>query len=290
MNTPIIKIALLDMYDGVKNQGFKNITDILDMQILPFDWQRFDVRGKNEIPSLDYDIYISTGGPGNPLDGDGVWDKNFFELIDSIVEWNKNEARKKYVFLICHSFQMICHHLNLGTLTKRISTSFGILPMHKTEDGIKDPILCKLPDPFFAADHRDYQIIQPNLEVFEKFGAKILCLEKIRDHVDYERAIMAVRLSNEIFATQFHPEADAVGMTDFYKDKVIYQKSVEAHGEAKVKETINNLNDPFKVSLTNRTVIPTFLKLSIAQLLKQGYPEGSIQQQIANSRKPTAVN
>jgi imidazoleglycerol phosphate synthase glutamine amidotransferase subunit HisH len=43
-----------------------------------------------------------------------------------------------------------------------------------------------------------------------KKGAKIISLEKIRDHVQYERAIMAVRFTDYFVGTQFHPEADPV--------------------------------------------------------------------------------
>jgi hypothetical protein len=39
------------------------------------------MRGKCELPEIDqYDIYISTGGPGNPLIGDGAY-KNIMNLL-----------------------------------------------------------------------------------------------------------------------------------------------------------------------------------------------------------------
>jgi homoserine O-succinyltransferase/O-acetyltransferase len=50
----------------------------------------------------------------------------------------------------------------------------------------------------FAADFRWWQVTQPNKKVFSELGAEILALEKIRLHVDYERAIMAIRISPEI--------------------------------------------------------------------------------------------
>jgi hypothetical protein len=34
------------------------------------------------LPEIDkYDIYISTGGPGNPLVGDGDWDIKYINLL-----------------------------------------------------------------------------------------------------------------------------------------------------------------------------------------------------------------
>ena len=61
-------------------------------------------------------------------------------------------------------------------------------------------------------DSREWQLVQPNRKVFKKLGAKILSLEKIRTHVELERAIMAIRFSPEMVGTQFHPEADPEGM------------------------------------------------------------------------------
>jgi hypothetical protein len=59
MNNKTITIAVLDMYDGVPNQGMRCIIDIIN-RFNPFvSLQIFDVRGKSE--EIDkYDIYIST--------------------------------------------------------------------------------------------------------------------------------------------------------------------------------------------------------------------------------------
>ena len=84
--------------------------------------------------------------------------------------------------------------------------------MHKTLDGQLDRLLDGLDDPFYAVDSRDWQLVQPRLKVFEEHGARILSIEKIRTHVQLERAIMAVRFSDEFVGTQFHPEADPIGM------------------------------------------------------------------------------
>ena len=114
-----MKLAILDLYDGTPNQGMRCIKDMVaryegDLE----DWKVFDVRGKNEVPDLSYDIFISTGGPGNPLEGDGVWDKNYYNWLDSVWSWNqKNPEDKKHVFFICHSFQMMVNHFDLAKIT-----------------------------------------------------------------------------------------------------------------------------------------------------------------------------
>ena len=106
-------------------------------------------------------------------------------------------------------------------------------PFIKLKQGMTDPILKDLPDPFFAADFRWWQVTQPNKKVFDELGAEILALEKIRPHVDYERAIMAIRISNEIFGVQFHPEAHPEGMRYHYQKENIKQKIIDEHGEKK---------------------------------------------------------
>ncbi|PKP16301.1 MAG: GMP synthase, partial [Bacteroidetes bacterium HGW-Bacteroidetes-23] len=104
-----IKIAILDMYDGEPNQGMRCIYDIINRFNQMVSFQVFDVRGKNELPDIKkFDIFISTGGPGNPLEGDGKWDVNYFNLIDSLWNWNNENEMKKHVLFICHSFQMAC--------------------------------------------------------------------------------------------------------------------------------------------------------------------------------------
>lgn len=257
------RVAVLDMYDGATNQGLRNLLQILEDYRFQLTYDLFDVRAKNELPDTSYDIYISTGGPGSPLEGNGVWDKRYYKLIDQL--WVHNQqlnSRKKYVFFICHSFQMACKHFGLGELTKRRSTSFGIFPVHKTQNGVHDPVLEMLPDPFWAVDSREWQVVQPNLDRFEAFGAQLLALEKIRDHVDYERAIMAVRFSEEFLGTQFHPEADAKGMINYMLESDRKKQIIANHGEAKYNDMLSHLRDADKITLTYNTIIPRFIEMA----------------------------
>ncbi len=265
-----IRIAILDMYNGEPNQGMRCIIDIINRfnQIVSF--QLFDVRGKCEFPNMEkFDIYISTGGPGNPLEGDGKWDSKYYAFIDELSHWNEENKIKKYVLFICHSFQMACNHFGLAQITKRKSTSFGVMSMHKTEEGITDSILEGLQNPFFAIDSRDYQVVQPRLSVFKKKGAQILSLEKIRNHRgDYERAIMAVRFSPYFVGTQFHPEADALSFIANLKDKEKRDKIIAMKGRTKFRNMLEDLIDEDKIFKTNETIIPNFLRIAINDLMQ----------------------
>ena len=63
-------MAILDLYEGAPNEGMRCIREILAM-IAPeksdIFTDEFEVRLHKKLPGLDYDIYISTGGPGSPL-------------------------------------------------------------------------------------------------------------------------------------------------------------------------------------------------------------------------------
>ena len=269
MSEQTIKIAILDMYDGEPNQGMRCIIDIINRFNRIVSFKIFDVRRKSKLPIIkEYDIYISTGGPGNPLIGDGNWDKKYYSFIDELMVWNKDNEVKKHVLFICHSFQMACKHFGLAEITKRNDTSFGVMTIHKTKEGIKDPLFEGLADPFYGIDSRDYQVVQPKLSVFAKKGAKIISLEKIRDHVQYERAIMAVRFTDYFVGTQFHPEADPISFIANLRNAATKEKIKKMKGKRKFRNMLEDLLDDEKIYKTNETLIPNFLRIAINDLLK----------------------
>lgn len=262
MNKEKIKVAILDMNNNQPNQGLRCIKEIVETFDKEVDFTVFDVRYKKEIPDTSYDIYISSGGPGSPLE-DSVWREPYLELMETLWHHNKNSEDKKYVFFICYSFQVICHYLKLGSLKLRKSTSFGILKVHKTKNGKNDVLLEGLNDPFYAVDSRDWQLIQPNLDVFDKHGSTILSLEKIRTHVELERAIMAVRFSDEFVGTQFHPEAEPVSMEAFFKLPENRKIVIDSFGEDKYNQMMDRIDDPEKITLTYNTILPNFIQRAI---------------------------
>ncbi|CAN5611142.1 hypothetical protein BH11BAC2_BH11BAC2_17920 [soil metagenome] len=269
-----IKVAILDLYDNEPNEGMRGIQSILNQQlVLPHQtlkWRRFDVRFKNEIPDLSYDIYISSGGPGSPLEQPGShWEKDYFRLIDRLLDHNHKNSKKKFVFFICHSFQLMCRHLQLAEITKRKSTAFGIFPIHKLTSGFNEITFQHLPEPFYAVDSRDWQAIQPNHDALKKIGAHVLGIEKERVHVPYERAIMGIRFTNEMIGTQFHPEADPVGMLHYMMRADKKQHIIKHHGLEKYEEMLLHLDDEDKLSLTQKTIIPAFLTESMNTFVEQ---------------------
>ena len=267
-----IKAAVIDLYNNEPNEGIRCIKDILSEtgtgSGLPFEYKVFETRYKDEIPGKDYDIFISSGGPGDPFDGEGTsWEKLYFNLVDSI--WNHNQnnpEKKKYIFFICHSFQMMSRFFKLGKVSKRDKTSFGLLPFSKTEEGAADRLLRDLPEPFYAADIRQYQVTDPDQKAFEKLGAKILSYEIPVVEGRSEKAFTAVRISDEIIGTQFHPEADPESMLYHFRQEERRKQVEDLFGPGKYEQMLEWLKDEDKVKLTRKTVLPGFLNNAIKEL------------------------
>jgi len=266
-----IKVAVIDMNNGAPNQGMRGILAILkqyqEEKGLDLSTTVFDLRQKNELPDISYDIYISSGGPGSPFEGEGKpWENNFFQLLEDLEDFNnKASGRKKYVFLICHSFQMACRKFGLGKITQRKSTAFGIFPISMTEEGSQDPVFKGLPNPFYAVDSRDWQVISGDEDDFENNSAAVAAIEKYRPHVDLERCIMSIHFSNEMMGTQFHPEADPIGMKMYLLQEDKKRAIIQEHGEEKYLDMIHSLDDPNRISLTQKLILPNFLDEAIQQ-------------------------
>ena len=272
MNKKDFKVAVIDMNNGAPNQGMRGIQEILSRfnagHNINLSFDLFDLRQKGEIPGLEYDAYISSGGPGSPLESEGEkWENDFYNLLDQIEAFNiGSENEKKYAFLICHSFQLACRKYKLGNVTERRSNAFGIFPIALTEEGEQDEVFSGITNPFFSVDSRDWQVIEPDFEAFEIKGARLLAIEKERKHVDLERCMMSIRFSNEIIGTQFHPEADPVGMKMYLLQDEKKQAIVGMHGEQKYLDMLNSLADPARIVLTQRVILPNFLNRAIEQL------------------------
>ena len=57
-----IKIAILDLYDGQQNEGMRCIREMLVRMNTDYnqalEWEEFEVRCKQELPSLEFTILI----------------------------------------------------------------------------------------------------------------------------------------------------------------------------------------------------------------------------------------
>lgn len=273
MNKPQIKVVTIDLYNNERNEGMRCIREIVTdagkrNSNIDLEYDVYETRYKGDLPDLNYDIFISSGGPGSPFEDEHKqWDKDYFTLIDKI--WNhnqKNTEQKKYIFFICHSFQMMARYFQFGEVNKRFINSFGVMPFQKTEEGKNDPILKNLNDPFYAADIRHWQVVNPNQKAIDEFGAKILSWEIPEEENKDNPAITAVRISNEIIGTQFHPEADPESMLYHFKQDERKKFIVDRYNEDRYWEMVGLLEHPDSIKLTRKTVIPTFINNAIDEL------------------------
>jgi GMP synthase-like glutamine amidotransferase len=187
------RVAILDLYEGQPNQGMRCIRELLAdfarVHHLRLETDEFEVRIEKQVPDLSYDIYISSGGPGSPLDSQGsAWEEAYFSWLSQMETHNRraDPAARKQVLFICHSFQLICRHYAIAEVTSRRSTAFGVFPVHLLEGAAEEPVFAGLQDPFYAVDSRSFQVIQPNHERIAAMGGHVLAIEKERPHVPLE--------------------------------------------------------------------------------------------------------
>ena len=271
-----VRIAILDLYEGEPNQGMRCIREIItqwgEQTATHIAFDEFEVRLKQELPDLSYDIYISSGGPGSPLDSEGLaWDNAYFNWLEQVEAWNNNTSNhhKKFVFFICHSFQLVSRYYGIGDISKRKSTAFGVFPVHVTLEGQKDAVFAGLNDPFYVVDSRDWQVTLPDFKKLKMIGAEILCIEKYRPHVPYAQAIMGVRFNDYMVGTQFHPEADAEGMSMYLQTEEKRKTVVENYGLEKWQSMVDQLNDPEKIMWTYSHLLPNFFNEAARHLQQE---------------------
>ena len=269
-----LRIAILSMYNNAPNQGMRSIKTIIERESgrfndIEFEYKVFETRYLNEHPEVnDFDIFICTGGPGDPFDGIGqAWEGNYFKMLDKIQAINAHEnSDKKFIFSICHSFQLMCRYFNIATVTKRQKTSFGVFPCHFTEEGTNDPVFKGMDDPFFIVDSREWQCVAPNFDRIKEIGATVLSLEKFRPHIELEQALMSIRISNYWVGSQFHPEADPAGMRVYFALEDKRNATIAQHGSEKFYAMLDHLEDPDHIWRTNHCILPNFLQGAVAEL------------------------
>ena len=280
-NQKRLRVAVIDLYGGEPNQGMRCIRGLIEENSgrwdgVTLDYEIFETRSNRAVPGLDYDVFISTGGPGSPFDGVGKpWEENYFQWLRALWRHNRESGESpRHAFFICHSFQMMCRFFRLGEVVRRRSESFGIFPVHKAQAGAQDVLFAGLDDPFYAADFRNWQVVLPDRKALRALNASILAIEKLRPHVELERAVMGIRLSREIVGVQFHPEADAEGMLRHFSEARRRAHIIAEHGEEKYGRIIRRLEDPDYLDRTYRTVVPAFLKGAVeARVGRAGYTD-----------------
>jgi homoserine O-succinyltransferase len=77
---------------------------------------------------------------------------------------------------------------------------------------------------------------------------------------------MGIRFNDSMIGTQFHPEADASGMSSHLQSGEKRQTVIDNYGEDKLESMLFQLNDPDKIRWTHAHILPNFLNQAIGLL------------------------
>ena len=157
----------------------------------------------------DYAGVIVGGGPGcvsNPPDRKSSLEKRIEEAALAVV--SEAVARDAPFLGCCYGIGILARHLGGGVSMERFSEEVGVSTCALTEDGRDDPLLEGLPDEFDAfVGHKE--AVQDLPDGCVHLLASAPC------------PFQMIRRGSNVYATQFHPEADPDGFhlrIDIYKD------------------------------------------------------------------------
>jgi len=161
----------------------------LDQQSLPSDLNLNDYAG-----------VIVGGGPGCVSDPEDTKDTVEKRIEDEILGLMPEICEQDTPFLgCCYGLGILGHHLSKGSVSKdQYGEPVGGVDCSVTEDGKADPLLTGIPDDFRAlVGHKEAVQSLP-------YGAVHLVQSD-------PRPFQMLRYKTNVYATQFHPEADAKG-------------------------------------------------------------------------------
>src|SRR5262249_14172079 len=146
----------------------------------------------NPVPR-DCDLYLSSGGPGSPFDGDGhPWSDDYGRFSDHVVESSTRGGEgMQALFAICYSFEMVVRHFKLAHIGPRAERKLGVMPVYTTHEGQSHPLLAPFGDRLFAFEHRNWEAIDLDEAKLRSLGGKLLARES-RDGVSKGRALLAL--------------------------------------------------------------------------------------------------
>jgi homoserine O-succinyltransferase len=78
---------------------------------------------------------------------------------------------------------------------------------------------------------------------------------------------MAIRFNDYFIGTQFHPEADARGMSMYLQREDKKQTVIENHGLEKWQSMVEQLQDPEKIMWTYQHILPNFLNMAMEEMV-----------------------
>ncbi|HVK63687.1 MAG TPA: hypothetical protein VM694_04405 [Polyangium sp.] len=279
-----LRICLVDMNNGHVNQAMRCLRGIVSTffdrvrrqnpglecvlgEVSPRDTQ-------NPVPR-DYDLYISTGGPGSPYDGDGMpWVTDYSGFLDHVADSAiRGGEEQSALFAICYSFEMVVRHFRVAAVVPRTERKFGVMPIYTTPEGQAHPLLRPFGDRLFAFEHRSWEAVDLDEPLLESLGGSLLARES-RDGMSKGRAILGLDVTAGIESVQFHPEADRPGVMNWVSRPEQAAAFKAAYGELTYQAMLRTLDDPRRLARTYALVIPGWMARRFNMLAQfRGYVE-----------------
>jgi hypothetical protein len=140
--------------------------------------------------------------------------------------------------------------------------------VEKTEAGESEPLFMELHSPFYGADFRRFQVVTPDADRLQSLSAVVVAMEQNNESNPDEKALMAIRFSNEWFGTQFHPEAHPDGMVHYLRRKEKKSMILQQFGEHTYEEMMHNAIHPDRLANTRDHVLPGFLEDAVDHIME----------------------
>jgi GMP synthase (glutamine-hydrolysing) len=148
----------------------------------------------------DHAGVIVGGGPGCVSDLDDAKDPVEKHIEDQIMGLMPEICARDVPFLgCCYGIGILGHHLERGIVSKeKYGEPVGAVDCTLTEDGAADPLLADVPQNFraFVGHKEAVQALPPGCVTLVRSGPT---------------PFQMIRYGTNVYATQFHPEADADG-------------------------------------------------------------------------------
>lgn len=264
-----LRVCIVDMNNAHVNQAMRclrglvsNFFDHVQRHNPDLLCEKVEVspRDTNDPVPRDCDLYLSSGGPGSPFDGDGQpWADDYGQFCDTVMDSAaRGGAGQQSLFAICYSFEMVVRHFKLAHIGPRAERKFGVMPIYTTPEGQKHPLLSAFNDRLFAFEHRNWEAIDLDEARLRSLGGSLLARES-RDGVSKGRAILALDAGPGVETVQFHPEADRPGVMNWVARPEQAAAFKATYGEDTYQAMLRTLDNPRRLARTFALVIPGWL-------------------------------
>ena len=175
----------------------------------------------------NYDAVLVGGSGKFGVNDDEDWLRPFFDLLGGLAE------RDFPMFASCFGFQGLCVALGAPVGKDPEAAEVGTYVLRPTPAAAEDPIFSSLPDPFAAQlGHKDCAFELPSAAVWLARS----------DRCDYQ----AMRLGQNVYATQFHPELDSPSNRRRFTQ--YWDEYVEVLGEQEARRILDTFADSREAS------------------------------------------